>query len=106
MLNRFPRHVPTLPELRRDPLLSHITSAKLASLFGVSERTVRRWMMTDGPLSVRLALWVFSCEGLELRDSERAYIGSIIGTRVGRLVLSANDQTACFESAVNPERRA
>lgn len=96
MLNRYPKHVPTFIELLQDPLMKRLTNQAIGRAFGVSERTVRRWKATEAPVSVRVALWVFSCEGLEIRYCERARLSQLIGPPgaahlVGGWVPAAND---------------
>ena len=70
MLNRYPRHVPGLAELLKDPLLKHITVTDLAHKFEVHPDTVRRWKRTEAPASIRLALWAISCAGLDCLTTE------------------------------------
>lgn len=100
MLNRYPKHVPSLRELLEDPLLSALANHQIGRAFGVSERTVRRWKATEAPISIRVALWVFSTEGLRVRHCEQATLASMLaGSRpclgsetTHRVPPSANDQ--------------
>jgi len=78
MLNRFPKPTPTLTELLRDPLLKNLSTEQLANFAQVHKRSVQRWKKSDAPASVRLALWAFSCQGLDLRHSETQRLQQII----------------------------
>ncbi len=54
MLNRFPKHLGSLDDLLRDPLLKHLTTHDLATFLDVSERTIRRWKNAETPRHVLL----------------------------------------------------
>lgn len=70
MLNRLPSGTQSFRELLDSLGIAPAEYPRLARLLGVSVRTVFRWRVSDAPLSVRLALWWITPEGLSTWDAE------------------------------------
>lgn len=68
MLNRLPRHMPALPVI-----LADIGSPPLdlvARTFGVTVKTVKRWMKHGAPKPVLFSLWWLTRWGMSALDAE------------------------------------